>query len=166
MNDIALYILIAVIAALVGFGLAWLLLRRIGDKKVSGAEETARRLINEAEKEAEIKKKEALLEAKEEWYSVKSNYERELQNKRNEIQKTERRLGDKEASVDRKLDSLTKREKDIQNRERTLSGREKGIAFREQELEKLLHSQNEKLERIAGMTPEEAKQELKENLIG
>jgi len=153
MNNIALYILIAVIAALVGFGIAWLLLRRIGDKKVSGAEDTARRLIAEAEKEAEIKKKEALLEAKEEWYGVKSNYERELQNKRNEIQK-----------VDRKLDSLTKREKDFQNRERTLSGREKGIAFREQELEKLLHSQNEKLERIAGMTPEEAKQELKENL--
>jgi len=166
MNNIALYILIAVIAALVGFGIAWLLLRRIGDKKVSGAEDTARRLIAEAEKEAEIKKKEALLEAKEEWYGVKSNYERELQNKRNEIQKTERRLSDKEASVDRKLDSLTKREKDFQNRERTLSGREKGVAFREQELEKLLHSQNEKLERIAGMTPEEAKQELKENLIG
>jgi len=165
MNEIALTVLISVVAAIVGFGIAWLILRRIGDRKISGAEETAKRMIVEAEKEAEIKKKEALLEAKEEWYGVKSNYERELQNKRNEIQKTERRLGDKENDVDRKLDGLAKRDKDLQYRERTLGGREKGITLREQELEKALSAQNEKLERIAGMTSEEAKKELKENLI-
>ena len=83
MNEIALIVLISAGAAIIGFGIAWLILRRIGDKKITGAEEMAKRTIAEAEKEAEIKKKEALLEAKEEWYGVKTNYERELQNKRN-----------------------------------------------------------------------------------
>jgi ribonuclease Y len=166
MNGTLLIVLISVLAAIVSFGLAWIILRRIGDKRISGAEETAKKLIAEAEKEAEIKKKEALLEAKEEWYRVKSNFERELQGRRNEVQKTERRLADKEGAVDRKLESLQKRERDTQSRERTLSGREKGIALREQDLEKALHVQNEKLERIAQMTAEEAKRELKQNLIG
>ena len=166
MNDITLIVLVALISALAAFAVAWIILRRIGDKKITGAEETARKLIAEAGKEAEIKKKEALLEAKEEWYGVKSNYERELQNKRNEVQKTERRLADKETSVDRRLESINKKEKEITYRERTLTGREKGITLREQELEKMLQAQNERLERIAGMTADEAKQELKENLIG
>jgi len=165
MNGVTSTVLISVLSALVAFGAAWIILRRIGDKKVSSAEETAKRLVAEAEKEAEIKKKEALLEAKEEWYGVKSNFERELQNKRNEVQKTERRLADKEMAVDRKMESLQKREKELVYRERTLAGREKGITLREQELEKAIAVQNEKLERIAQMTADEAKKELKENLI-
>lgn len=166
MNGTVLIVLISVLSAIVAFGIAWVILRRIGDKKITQAEESARKVVAEAEKEAEIKKKEALLEAKEEWYRVKSNYERELQSKRSEVQKIERRLADKESAVDRKLETIQKREKEIQHRERTLSGREKGINLREQELEKAIHIQNEKLERIAQMTTEEAKKELKENLIG
>jgi ribonucrease Y len=159
-------ILFSVLAAIVGFVAAWLILRRVGDTKISNAEESARKIVSEAEKEAEIKKKEALLEAREEWYKVKSNFEREFQNRRNEIQKTEKRLLEKESSVDKRVESLGRREKDVQFRERTIGGREKGIALREQDLEKALQAQNEKLEKIAQMTSEEAKRELKENLIG
>ncbi len=165
MNGTLLIVLSAVLAGILGFAAAWIILRRIGDAKIANAEEFARKVIAEAEKEAEIKKKEALLEAKEDWYKVKSNFERELQNRRNEVQKIEKRLLEKEGNIDRKIDSLGKREKDIQYRERTLGGREKGITLREQELEKALQTQNEKLERIAQMTAEEAKRELKQNLI-
>ncbi len=166
MNGTLLIVLSAVLAAILGFAAAWLILRRIGDTKIANAEEFARKVIAEAEKESEIKKKEALLEAKEEWYKVKTNFERELQNRRNEVQKIEKRLLEKEGNIDRKIESLAKREKDIQYRERTLGGREKGITLREQELEKAIQIQNEKLERIAQMTADEAKRELKENLIG
>jgi len=165
MNGTLLVVLVALAAAIVSFGATWLILRRIGDKKVAGAEESARRIVVEAQKEAEIKKKEALLEAKEEWYKVKSNFERELQHKRNEIQKIERRLQEKEATIDKRLETSQKKDKELQSRERTIASREKGITLREQELEKALQVQNQKLERIAGMTAEEAKQELKENLI-
>ncbi len=166
MNGTLLIVLFSALAAVVGFSAGWLILRRIADTKISNAEETARRLIAEAEKEAEIKKKEALLEAREEWYKVKSNFERELQNRRNEVQKVEKRLQEKESGLDKRIEAFGKREKDIQFRERTLSGREKGITLREQELDKALQAQNEKLERIAQMTADEAKRELKENLIG
>jgi len=165
MDNVLVVVLLAVLSAIIGFGAAWIILRRIGDKKITSAEENARKIIAEGQKEAEIKKKEALLEAKEEWYKTKSNFERELQNKRNEIQKIERRIADKENSIDRKIEGFQTREKDLISREKTLSGREKGITLREQELESLLHSQNEKLERIAQMTAEEAKEELKANLI-
>ncbi|MEW6014405.1 MAG: ribonuclease Y [Candidatus Zixiibacteriota bacterium] len=165
MNGTLLIVLFSVLAGIAGFAVAWLVLRRIANTRIANAEELSKKIISEAEKEAEIKKKEALLEAKEEWYKAKSNFERELQNKRNDIQKVEKRLQEKESSVDKRLESLAKREKDIQFRERTLSGREKGITLREQELEKAIQVQNEKLERIAQMTAEEAKRELKENLI-
>lgn len=165
MNGTLLIALFSVLAGIAGFAVAWLVLRRIANTRIANAEELSKKIISEAEKEAEIKKKEALLEAKEEWYKAKSNFERELQNKRNDIQKVEKRLQEKESSVDKRLESLAKREKDIQFRERTLSGREKGITLREQELEKAIQVQNEKLERIAQMTAEEAKRELKENLI-
>ncbi|MCX6828363.1 MAG: ribonuclease Y [candidate division Zixibacteria bacterium] len=166
MNGTLLIVLFAALGAVIGFAVAWLVLRRIGETKVANAEEFAHKVIAEAEKEAEIKKKEALLEAKEEWYKVKSNFERELQNRRNEVQKIEKRLLDKEGGIDKKLESLARRERDIQNRERTLTSREKGSTLREQELDKALQTQNEKLERIAQMTAEEAKKELKENLVG
>jgi ribonuclease Y len=166
MNGTPLIILFSVLAAIVGFIAAWLILRRVGGTKISSAEESARRIVSEAEKEAEIKKKEALLEAKEEWYKVKSNFEREFQNRRNEIQKTEKRLLEKESGIDKRNEALGRREKDVQFRERTIGGREKGITLREQELEKALQAQNEKLEKIAQMTADEAKRELKENLIG
>jgi len=166
MSNVLLIILISAAAAILSFVAAWFILRKIGDKRISGAEDTARRMVAEAEKEAEIKKKEALLEAKEEWYRVKTNLEKELNQKRNEVQKTERRLHEKETSADKKLETVQKREKDIQGRERTISAREKGITLREQELAKIIEVQNEKLERIAQMTAEEAKKELKDNLIG
>ena len=165
MNGTLLIVLIGAMAVAAGFIAAWIILRRLGDKKIAGAEEAARKIISEAEKEAAIRKKEALLEAKEEWYKVKSNFERDHQNKRNEIQRIEKRLTDKETGIDKKADILNKKEKDFQFRERNLSGREKGIALRERELEKSLQVQNEKLEKIAQMTAEEAKAELKENLL-
>jgi len=166
MDNIVLVAIAAVVAGVAGFGLAWFMLRRIGDKKIANADETAAKIIAEAEKDALMKKKEALLEAKEEWYQAKQKFEGELQNKRNEIQKIEKKLSDKETAIEKRFDFVETKEKDIQGRERTLIGREKGIALREQELDKALKQQNEKLEKIAQMTAEEAKAELKENLLG
>lgn len=165
MSELALTILLAVLGVIVGFFAGWFILKRIGDKRIANAEETAKKIIAEGEKEAGIKKKEALLEAREEWYKVKSNYEREIQNKKNDLQKLDRSLQDRQSNLDRKIESHSKLEKELLAREKTLSGREKGIAIRESELDTVLRTQNEKLERIAGMTADEAKKELKENLI-
>jgi ribonuclease Y len=163
-----LYMMIAgiVAAAAVAAFVTHLLASKASFGKVKRADEEAKRLVEDAAKEAEIKKKEALLEAKDEWYKAKVAFERELQNKKTEAQKLEKKLGERELNLDRKVDILDKKEKDYAAKEKNLQYRERGIATREKELEQVLTDQNRQLERIAGMSTEEAKKVLMENLIG
>jgi ribonuclease Y len=150
---------------IIGAVLAYLLNTRSAVGKVTRAESDAKRIVADAGKEAEIKKKEAILEAKDEWYKQKVGFERELQSKKSEFQKQEKRLVEKEINLDRKVDILNKKEKDFQSREQNLSHRERGIANREKDLEQLITDQNRQLERIAGMSTEEAKKLLMDNLV-
>jgi ribonuclease Y len=166
MQTTLVIVLVALLAMIVSSALAWYFSRRIGERKLANAEEFARKIIAEAEKEAEIRKKEALLEAKDEWFKAKTAFERDIQNKKNEIAKIERRIADKERDVGRRVETLNTREKAVTDKERVLTGREKGIATREQELDRLIADQNVQLERISGMSAEEAKQILIENMIG
>ncbi len=161
---------VVIIAALAAFfvavALTYLLNTRASFGKVRKAEKEAQRLVENAEKEAEIKRKEAILEAKDEWYKQKVGFERELQAKKTEFQKLEKRLVEKEINLDRKVDILNKKERDYQGRDKSLQHREKGITTREKELEQLITDQNRQLERIAGMSADEAKKILMDNLIG
>ncbi|NMC43947.1 MAG: ribonuclease Y [candidate division Zixibacteria bacterium] len=166
MQTTLVIVLVALLAMIVSSALAWYFSRRIGERKLANAEEFARKIIAEAEKEAEIRKKEALLEAKDEWFKAKSAFERDIQNKKNEIAKIERRITDKERDIGRRVETLNAREKTVVDKERVLTGREKGVAAREQELDRLIADQNVQLERISGMSAEEAKQILIENMIG
>jgi ribonuclease Y len=155
---------IAVVVAIVAFFLGWLISRRIGEMKVGKAEELAKKIIEEADKEAKIKKKEALLEAKDEWYKAKVNFEKELQIKKSELGRLEKKLTEREANLDRKVDILTKKEREIQNRDKVLFAKEKGVRAKNDELNRKIADQNKQLERIAQMTSEEAKKLLMENL--
>jgi ribonuclease Y len=157
-------VILGVVVAVVSFLTGWFVSRRIGEAKLAKAEELARKIIQEAEKEAEIKKKEAVLEAKDEWYKAKVNFERELANKRLEFQKIEKRLQEREINLDRKVDILNKKDREIQNKEKILYAREKAIRSRDEELNRLISDQNRQLERIAQMTSEEAKKLLMANL--
>jgi ribonuclease Y len=155
---------IALVVAVIAFLLGWLVSRRIGEMKVGKAEELARKIIDEAEKEAKIKKKEAILEAKDEWYKAKVNFEKELQIKKSELARMEKKLGEREANLDRKVDILNKKEREIQNRDKVLFAKEKGVRAKNEELNRKIADQNKQLERIAQMTADEAKKLLMENL--
>lgn len=155
---------LGLIVALIAFFLGWFLSRRIGEKKIAKAEELAKKIIDEAEKEAEIKKKEAALESRDEWYKAKQNFEKELQLKKAEFQRLEKRFQDREASLDRKVDILNKKEREVQNKEKILFARERAITSQEEELSRLISAQNKQLERIAQMTQDEAKKLLMQNL--
>jgi ribonucrease Y len=163
--------LLILIAELVGVAVVvavftYLLASKTSFGKIKRAEDEAKRVLEDAVKEAEIKKKEALLEAKDEWYKAKVAFERELQNKKADYQKQEKKLSERELNLDRKVDILDKKEKEYAVKEKNLQHRERGIATREKELEQILTDQNRQLERIAGMSAEEAKRVLMENLIG
>jgi len=138
--------------------------RHFGERRVSRAEEQASRIIADAEKTAEVKKKESILEAKDHWLKEKSKFEKETSKKRNEIHNLEARLRDKEQALNRKVDILNLKEKDITAREKSLVGRERAVLHKEKQLDTLIAEQNIQLEKIAGMTSEEAKKLLMENL--
>ena len=157
--------LLALTLGLLGAWLGWFISRRVGEGRLAKIEELSKRLVQEAEKEAEIKKKEAILEAKDEWYKAKLAFEREIQNKKMDLQKLEKKLQESQANLDRKVDILNKKDRDLQNLERVLLAKDKGVKAREAELEKLIAEQNQTLEKISGLTAEEAKRILMENLI-
>jgi len=155
---------VAVVIAAVFLALGWFLRRSIGEGKLRRAEELSAKIISDAQKEAEIKKKEALLEARDEWYRAKSNFERETRAKRSELGRLEKNLSEMESNLDRKVDVLNRKERDIQSRDRVLSIKERAITVKEAELSQLIAEENRRLERIAGMSSEDAKRQLIQNL--
>jgi ribonuclease Y len=165
-NSIVFLVLGGLLVGLVGFGLAWVLARRMGKNSVRNAEQRARQLVDAAEKEAAIKKKEAILEAREDWLKIKDSFDKEMASQRKEVAELGKRLEERDATVQKKLDLLETSEKDLAAREKSLQSREKGISIREEEIEKIISVQNEKLQMIAQMSPEEAKKQLMDNMVG
>ena len=162
-----LYFLIPMVAVIAGaaFVGGWYLNVRTGRSKLTGAEERAKRIVEEADRDAAALKREKLLEVKDEWYKKKKEFESEAQSRRNKLQVFEKQLENREENVDRKLDLLNKKEATLQSTERELTDRRHRQDEREQELQKLLDEQNTRLERISGISREEAKKNLMENLI-
>ena len=127
------------------------------EREIGSAEEEARRIINDAIKSAENKKREATVEAKEEILKARSEFDKEVKDRRGEIQRQENRLNSKEENLDRKLENLERKEENVTARIAQLE-REKV------ELDGLKNSQLELLERISGLTVEEAKRYLIDQL--
>uniref|UniRef100_UPI0040297DDD ribonuclease Y n=1 Tax=Lachnospira sp. TaxID=2049031 RepID=UPI0040297DDD len=123
------------------------------DEKIGNANERAREIIDEALKTAETKKKEALLEVKEESLRTKNELEKETKERRAEIQKYEKRVLSKEETLDRKIDAVEKRDLSITRKEEEL-GKLK------QKVDELEKKRQQELERISGLTSEQAKEYL------
>ncbi|TLS52273.1 ribonuclease Y [Paenibacillus antri] len=149
-----------IIALLVGaacFGIGYLIRKSIAEAKISSAEEAARNILDNASKEAEALKKEAVLEAKDEIHKLRSEAERDIRERRNETQRQERRLQQKEETLDKKLDSLERKEEQLANKE-------KRVEETQQQIDALYRKQVEELERISGLTQEDAKQMILSNV--
>lgn len=146
------FIWIIICAAALAFGLlvGYILRKNIGEKAIGSAEQKAKNLILDAENRSETIKKEITLEAKEEAHRMRTDVEREVKERRAEIQRSERRLIQKEESVDRKLENIEKREDSITKHEHEILEKKK-------ELDGFLAKQIEELEKISGLTVEEAK---------
>ena len=124
--------------------------KKVAEKEIGSAEEEARRIINEAIKGGESKKREMLLEAKEEIHKSRTEAEKEIKERRTEVQKQERRLQQKEESLDKKLDQHEKKEDE-------LARKMAAVQKQEEEVASLKRGQMEMLEKISGLTQEEAK---------
>ena len=150
-NTLCLILSIAAVVLCAVFFAAGILYRKkVAEKQIGSAEEEAKRIITEAIKGGENKKRELLLEAKEEIHKSRSEYEREVKERRAEVSKQERRLQQKEEALDKKIDLHEKKEDE-------LAKRIAAIDKKQEEVESLKRSQMEVLEKISGLTQEEAK---------
>ena len=124
------------------------------------AEETAKRIVDEAQREAESLRKTAVLTGKEELMKLREQWEVEVRGRREEMEREERRVEEREGQLNRKYDLLEQRERETTRRIDTLAGREQTLTQREQELEKLLGEERRRLEQLAGISAADAKAEL------
>jgi len=154
----ALPIVIAIALTLVVTAiLTWIIAtayrQKVYEAKIGSADEKAREIIDEALKTAETKKREALLEAKEESLKAKNEFERETKERRAELQRYEKRVLTKEETLDRKTEALEKRET-------RLTVKETELDKTKQEVEDFHAKQLQELEKISGLTSEQAKEYL------
>ncbi len=127
--------------------------KRVSEAKIGSAEDKAREIIDEAVKAAETKKRESMLEIKEESIRAKNDLDKEIRERRNEIQRNERRMVQKEENLDRKLEAIEKREA-------SFAAKEEDMNKKRAEVAKLHEERVQELERISGLTSEQAKEYL------
>lgn len=150
-------IISALLAAIIVAPITWLVAvayrKKAYESKIGSAEEKSREIIDEALKVAETKKKEALLEAKEENLKARNELEKETKERRAEIQRYERRVLSKEENLDKKSETMEKKEAG-------LAAREESLKKRSAEVEELFEQEKQELEKISGLTSEQAKEYL------
>ena len=147
----------AVVVGLAGGAVGYLVRKNVAEGKIATAEEQAIRIVQDAEQTGEAKRKEIMMEAKEEIHRLRSDMERENKDRRNDLQRQERRLLQKEENLDRKIESFERKEEKLASKEQRLNAAQ-------EKAEAMLEKRQVELERISGLTSDEAKQELLQSL--
>jgi ribonuclease Y len=147
------FAIILIVAVIVSWVLSLTYRKNVVERKNSEAEDRAREIIDEAVKNAEAKKKEILLEAKEESIKTKNDLDKEISSRRNEVQRMEKRVLSREENLDRKTEAIEKKEASLASREQSLEKQK--VKVEELEAKRL-----QELERISGLTSEQAKEYL------
>ena len=151
--DLILAVVLIAAGLLLGVLVGYLLRRYLSEKKIGSAELQARQLLEDAMHTAESRKKEILVEAKEEALAIKNDTDRDLKERRKEVARMEHRITQKEETLDRKLENFEKKET-------ALAAREKENDALREKINETLTEQRAALEKISGVTAEEAKAEL------
>ncbi len=128
------------------------------------AQEASKRVLSEAGREAESLRKNAVIAGKEEVIKLRETWEGEQRRRRDEVEREERRVDERDGQLDKKFEILDQRDKEIGRRASDLGRREKFVTEREEELERLMNDERRRLEALAGMTQQEAKQQLMQSL--
>lgn len=150
-------ILLAIGCLLIGLLIGYILRKTVGERAIGSAEQTAKNLILDAEKKADTIKKEIAIEAKEEAHRLRTEVDKEIKDRRSEMTRLERRVMQKEETLDKKMENIEKKEESINRKEHILTEKET-------ELDGFIQKQMETLEKISGMSTEEAKALLLSNV--
>ncbi len=164
MSGWIIYVVVGAIGVALGFALGFWAQRQIAKARREDAESIAHQILEEAQKEAEMRKKTAALEAKQEWYRAKAEFDKEVWATRQELEKARRAANERENALKRQADSLSARERQLETQARELDRQAERLEQRRAEIDKLIEAQQAKLEEISGLTAEAAKAELLKSL--
>jgi ribonuclease Y len=162
----ALGTLIAVLAGGIAaaFSLGWFVRSQLGRARLRSAEQRAQQVLSEARRDAEAAKRDAVLAGREEALGMKQEVEREMLQARNAQLETERAFQQKEAAFSRRVELIDKKERDTKRLETDIATREQSVQSRQGELDTLMKEQATRLARIAGLSPEQAREQLVQSI--
>lgn len=157
--------ILTIVALVIGAAVAVPIALYLNKQKMVQAQSTAQQILQSAEKEADALKREKLVEAKDESLQILQQAEKESRDKLREVREAERNLQTRELKIENKVDLLDRKGQDLERLEQNLINDRKVLDTKKAQYEKVLEDENRKLEEIAGMTQEAAKQILMENMI-
>jgi ribonuclease Y len=158
--------LIFIIIGVLLFGVVsgYVLSRGLARKKLQSAETLAERIVAEAKKDAETIKKEAVLQAKENLLRAKTEFEKDTRERKIELDNWEKKIRSKEENLDKRIDFLAQKEMNMESREKSLLQKEFVLNEKHEKLDRIIGEQRKQMERIAGITSEEAKNYLLQSM--
>ena len=148
----------------VAFALGWFVRSQLGRARLRSAEQRAQQVMSDARRDADAAKRDAVLAGREEALGMKQEVEREMLQARNAQLETERAFQQKEAAFSRRVELIDKKERDIKRLETDMASREQAVQVRQSELDVLLKEQASRLARIAGLSPEQAREQLVQSI--
>jgi ribonuclease Y len=154
------FLALAILGGAVGAFLGYYLRGYLIGEKLAGAEDAAKKILEEASRESGNKRREAEIFAKDELHRSRAEFEKETRNRRKELQNLEARTMQREENLDRKVALLEKKEQVLGRMERDLESREKASAQKQKELDTVLEEERRRLQKVAGLSRDEAKQLL------
>ena len=143
-----------------GFSLGWFVRAQLGRARLRSSEQRAQQVLADARREAEATKRDAVLAGREEALGMKHDLEREMLQNRNAQLETERAFQQKDAAFNRRVELIDKKDREIKKIEGDVTVREQATTARQGELDQLLQEHTAKLARIAGLSPEQAREQL------
>ncbi|TFG90203.1 MAG: ribonuclease Y, partial [Syntrophobacterales bacterium] len=165
MSNISFIILVVLVSAALGAVLGYYVRKSISGRMLESSENLSLRITSEAKKEAENIKKEAILQAKDNLLKAKNEFERETRDRRTEMEKVEERIHQKETNLDKKTDLFAQREAAIEKRENAGIDKETLLNEKHDRVDKIIEEQREQLEKIAGISSEEARESLVQLMV-
>ncbi len=156
---------IALVAFALIFYLGWAINSKLGKNTISAAEQRAKILVEDAEKEARNIKREKLIEVKDEWFRKKQDFDIEVNRRTQKFSNIEKQLKQREENLDKKFDLVQEKEKNIRATEKEAETLRNDLLRKNENLDRLIIEQNIRLEKTAGLTADEAKKMLMENML-
>lgn len=165
MMESILPIILSVLGLALGFGIGYFLTNKTASRIITESQHRAKTILEDTEKEAETIKKDRLIEIKDEWYKKKQDYDAHVQSKRDKLQGYEKQVKTREESVNKKVELMNRKEKQLQQLEKDLTKKKEETDDKYEHIEQLFQEQTVRLERITGMSREDAKKFLMENMV-